>query len=128
VKKGWIYAPDLAAHLGISRQRAHEMLVGLEKTYGKRIVGRQGKRPYTTARALARVTPGLGEDYGLEPEIGSLKDRQTVTENRIDILARTVSQLRGEVRKLSKLVANHTKLQPSGKVSQRPKGGLNCEG
>ena len=55
----YLYAGDIATLRGVSQSTARAWMAALERQHGSRVVGRIGKRLFTTERALSLVAPEL---------------------------------------------------------------------
>jgi len=88
---GELTAGDVARLRGWDRATAWRWLVKLEREHGPTVVRRSGRRLYTTAAALARVAPTLGDDR-IKARVADLESRVTLQEQRISGLARDLAE------------------------------------
>lgn len=95
-----LFVRDVAARRGVDTSTARRWLVDLERQHGARIVGRLGKRLYTTEEALAEVGPSIARlDLGQETA-RRLGNRLTNCTLRLGRLADTVRELTERVARL----------------------------
>lgn len=92
----YLYASDIAERRRISVSAARRWLAELEEKHGPLVVGRVGRRLFTTEEALARVVPGFG---------GRRKDVGAVLEERLRRLARTVRGMKASIERLEARLA-----------------------
>ncbi len=88
----YLYAHDVAVLRGVSTSTARAWLALLERRYGPRVVGRVGKRLFTTESSLARIGPDFAN--------GRLRD--AALEQRIRRIEKAVRILRDAIAELSR--------------------------
>lgn len=83
---------EIAKDRGVSIRTARRWLLALEKQHGAAVVGRRGRKVFTTRAALEEVAPRA---FGDRKHLTELEIRVTDSESRIDVLA---TQLRNAER------------------------------
>jgi hypothetical protein len=93
-----LYVKDVAHLRGVDESTARRWLVALEKRHGSAIVGRIGRKIFTTEAGLARVAPAIAPSR-------TERDAAHRLGNRLSQLWRRVSELASSVRGLGERVA-----------------------
>jgi hypothetical protein len=97
-----LFVRDVAASRRVSTSSARQWLCALEKEHGREIVGRLGKRLFTTDAALAKVVPGWAANDDRASH--RLADRIGVVWRRVTELTRVVRALEERLREIASIV------------------------
>jgi hypothetical protein len=93
-----LYVKDVARLRGVDESTARRWLVALEKRHGPAVVGRIGRKLFTTETGLARVAPAMAPPR-------TERDGGHRFGNRLSQLWRRVTELAGTVRRLGERMA-----------------------